>query len=78
MYGHVITNFSKMDRFNQLWGFARVELRSNGFLIACENSRLFSLLAARDVTPGGMSAPQRRKFHTDDVNQYLHNKGPTI
>ena len=23
--------------------------------------------------PGGMSATQRQKFHTDDVNQYLHN-----
>ena len=24
--------------------------------------------------PGGASATQRQKFHTDDVNQCLHNK----
>ena len=29
---------------------------------------------AGDVSPGGTSASQRQKFHTDDVNQYLHNK----
>ena len=28
----------------------------------------------RDVLRGGMSATQRQKFHTDDVNQCLHNK----
>ena len=28
----------------------------------------------RDVSQGGTSATQRQKFHTDDVNQYLHNK----
>ena len=28
----------------------------------------------RDVSRGGMSATQRQKFHTEDVNQYLHNK----
>ena len=27
-----------------------------------------------DVTRGGTSATQRQKFHTDDVNQCLHNK----
>ena len=27
-----------------------------------------------DVLPEGRSAPQRQKFHTDDVNQCLHNK----
>ena len=32
------------------------------------------LLATWDVLPGGMSAPQRQKFHTDDVNQRLLNK----
>ena len=34
------------------------------------------LLAAGDVSPrsGGTSAPQRQKFHTDDVNQCLHRK----
>ena len=28
----------------------------------------------RDVLRGGTSATQRQKFHTDDVNQCLHNK----
>ena len=41
--------------------------------LACENSRFFSLLAARDVPLGETSAPQRQKFHTDDVNHCLHN-----
>ena len=36
-------------------------------MIACENSRLSSLLATWDVSPEGTSAPQRQKFHTDDV-----------
>ena len=27
-----------------------------------------------DVSQGGMSATQRQKFYTDDVNQCLHNK----
>ena len=31
--------------------------------------------ATKDVSPGGTaSMPQRHKFHTDDVNQCLHNK----
>lgn len=41
--------------------------------MACENSRLSSLLDAGDVSPEGSSAPQREKFHTDDVSQSLHN-----
>ena len=28
----------------------------------------------RDVSRGGTSATQRKKFHTDDVNQFLYNK----
>ena len=28
----------------------------------------------RDVSRGGTSATQRQEFHTDDVNQCLHNK----
>ena len=28
----------------------------------------------RDVSQGGTSATQQQKFHTDDVNQCLHNK----
>ena len=38
-------------------------------------NRRFSLLpAARDVLQEGMSTTQQQKFHTDDVNQCLHNK----
>ena len=36
-------------------------------IIACENSRLSSLIATWDISPEGTSAPQRQKFHTDDV-----------
>ena len=36
-------------------------------MIACENSRLSSLLDTWDISPEGTSAPQRQKFHTDDV-----------
>ena len=43
-------------------------------LIACEGSHFSSLFAAGDVLHGGTSASQRQKFHTDDVNQCLHNK----
>ena len=32
------------------------------------------LVAGLDVLPGGMSAPQRQKFRTDDINQCLHIK----
>ena len=42
--------------------------------LSCEYSRFSLLLAARDVSPGGTSAPQRHKFQTDDVNQCLHLK----
>ena len=40
---------------------------SEALVIACGNSSLFSLLTAGDVSRGGMSATQRQKFHTDDV-----------
>ena len=44
----------------------------------CENCRFSSLLAAWDVSRGGIRTSsiqrQRQKFHTDDVNQCLHNK----
>ena len=42
--------------------------------VACENSRFSSLFATVDVSRGGTFATQRQKFHTDDVNQCLHNK----
>ena len=40
-------------------------------LIACENIRFSLLFAVGDVSRRGMSATQRRKFHTDDVNQWI-------
>ena len=42
--------------------------------LACKNSRPSSLLFARDVSPEGKSTHYRQKYHTDDVNQCLHNK----
>ena len=44
-------------------------------VIACER-QMFLLRSSplRDFTQGGMSATQRQKFHTDDVNQCLPNK----
>ena len=42
-------------------------------IIACQNSRFPPLLATGGVSPGQTSASQRQKFHTDDVNQCLHN-----
>ena len=42
--------------------------------LACENIRFSSLFATGDVSRRGTSATQRRKFHTDDANQCLHNK----
>ena len=38
-----------------------------------ENKQPF-VLAAWDISRGGTSATQRQIFHTDDVNQCLHNK----
>ena len=42
--------------------------------LACENSHFSSLFRAGDIAHRGMSATQRQKCHTDDVNQCLHNK----
>ena len=44
------------------------------FLLACENIRFSSLIAAGDVSRGGTSATQRQKFHSYDANQCLLNK----
>ena len=49
----------------------QLNLRSRCLETACRFNMPF---AARDVSPGGTSMPQRHKFHTDDVNQCLHNK----
>ena len=42
--------------------------------LACEYSCFSLLLVAKVVSPEGSSATQQQKFHTDDVNQCLHNK----
>ena len=42
--------------------------------IACENSRFSTLLSTGDISQGRTSATQGQKFHTDDINQCLHNK----
>ena len=46
-----------------------ISQRKHPFLLA---------LAAEDVSPGGTSATQRQKFHTDDANQCLHNKSGSL
>ena len=40
----------------------------------CLASERGTFLLAQDISRGGTSATQRQKFHTDDVNQCLHNK----
>ena len=40
----------------------------------CLASERRTFLLAQDISRGGTSATQRQKFHTDDVNQCLHNK----
>ena len=43
--------------------------------LACERQTfLLRSSPLRDVSLGGTSATQQQKFHTDDVNQCLHNK----
>ena len=78
--GHVISSISMVS--NILKPYLRLAIKEGqgrrglcGTLpsLACENSRFSSLFAARNVSRGGTSATQRQKFHTDDVNQCLHN-----
>ena len=60
-----------MGRFSETYTdpkFSAIEQTSN------ENSRLSSLPAAKVVSTEGTSAPQRQKFHTDDVNKCYHSK----
>ena len=45
-----------------------------GDKIACEYSCFSLLLIAKVISPEGLSATQRQKFHTDDVTQCLHNE----
>ena len=41
--------------------------------VACRKIRFFSLFATGDVSRGGTSATQWRKFHTDDVNHTIES-----
>ena len=60
------------------------EIQLSRFLKPFLNTSISSSLRTADVSPcssplrevsrGGTSATQRQKFHTDDVNQCLHNK----
>ena len=43
-------------------------------MLACENFRFSLFVVAGDVSHAGTFATQRQQFHTDDANQYLHNK----
>ena len=62
------------------WGMQSVLGRT----VVCVNNRMSPSLRTADVSPrssllsdasrGGTSATQRQKFHTDDVNQCLHNQ----
>ena len=53
----------------------RVEIKiTTTTALACENSRLSTLLAPGEVLLGETSAPKRQELHTDDVNQCLHDK----
>ena len=45
-----------------------------GDRIAWEYSCFPLLLIGKVISPEGSSATQRQKFHTDDVNQCLHNE----
>ena len=49
----------------------RLSLNEN---VSLRKIHFSSLFTAGDVSRGGMSATQRQKFHTNDVNQCLHNK----
>lgn len=40
-------------------------------VLACKYSRFSLLLAARDILPGGTTAPQQQKFHTGWHSSYI-------
>ena len=41
--------------------------------VAWKKKAVSPLRTARDILLGGASVPQQQKFHTDDLNQCLHN-----
>ena len=46
--------------------------------LACKNIRFSSLFVVEDVSHGGTSATQRKRFHNDDANQCLHDKSGSL
>ena len=66
-YENKTNPFAQANSARMLWLF------KTAIVLACENSRFSSPLAAWDVSRGETSATQRQKFHTVDVNQCLHN-----
>ena len=60
--------------FNTDFGWLTKWEKLSNIAVTWEYNCFSFLLATWDVLPGGMSAPQRQKFHTDDVNQGLLNK----
>ena len=62
-----------MNKHNYLLKFHWFEITS--FSLRKQTFLSFSsLFAAEDVSQGGTFATQQQKFHTEDVNQRLHNK----
>ena len=66
--------FQQIMEFNTDFGWLTKWEKLSNIAITWEYNCFSLLLATWDVLPGGMSAPQRQKFHTDDVNQGLLNK----
>ena len=48
LYGHVIAEFSKMDRFSKLWGF---ELSPSSNKISAQNFKQYVTLMDRKMSP---------------------------
>ena len=61
----VVSFSGKKSNFNS--EHSAVSRQSRDPSLACEYSRFSLFLTARVVSPGGTSATQGRKFHTDDV-----------
>ena len=66
----IVTSSTTAESLAAIWDFT-AESSFFSLRTADVSSRSSPL---RDVSRGGTSATQRQKFHTDDVNQCLHNK----
>ena len=65
LHGRVLTEVSIHFRlrFLSIWALSSLRTADAFPVVACENIRFSKLFAT-----------QRQKFHTDDANQFLHNK----